>query len=403
MPDYEYKARDKQGQLVSGVLGARNRTDLRQVLAKKDLIVVDIKEEHETGGIAGLLSVNFGISPDSLIVFCHQLSAMVNANIPIIACLDILWKQTDDRRLQLVISKMKTDLLKGSSFSDTIAKFPNDFPPIFHSLIKVGETGAGIGRVLQHLTTYLNKQRELVQKVRSATWYPMIIIFVSVFVVIGLIIFVVPVFKAIFRQMSANLPLPTQILIFASEFLKKFWWVTIIFIAAAIVFLKKLSSTLKGKEALDRIKFKLPLIGKFYYKVSVARFVQAFNVLILSGVPITVALEYSSQVSGNTVIIKALTEARERIAEGSSIAAALEEKEVFPPMLTRMVAVGEEGGTLAEMLTTVSSHMDEEIDYGLKKLTTALEPILILSVAAIVGFILLAIYMPIFSIWKQMR
>jgi type IV pilus assembly protein PilC len=401
MPKFIYKARDREGQPLSGVLDAKSRMDLRSSLSKKGYYVVDIKEERPEGKVTFFLSNKINL--DSVAVFCHQFYAMINAGIPIIRCLDIIWKQTEDRKLQIVVSKIKNELLRGSSLSDALGKFPDVFPPMFYSLIRVGESGAGLSDVLQHLAFYFTKQRDLIQKVKGAFIYPIIILFLAIVVVIIIMVVVVPVFHTIYMQMHASLPLPTQILIFASALLKRTWWAIPFVVIGSGIAYNRAYHTKRGRSVIDRIKLKIPLFGPLYFKICMYRFVRAFSLLISSGVPITQVLELSKEVSDNSVIEEALTDVEDRIGKGSSIAAPLDEKGIFPPMLTQMVAVGEESGTLSEMLDSLGTHMESDLDHSLKRMTTVLEPLMIVIIGVLVAFILMSIYFPIFTIWRKIR
>lgn len=398
MPNFIYKVRDEKGKLYSAVAEAQDIKSLKKSLRDHGWYVIDA---HSLKERKKFLFWTKRISLDSLIMFTHQLSSMLEAGIPMLNALDILWRQMDNTELQIVISQIRNKLSQGSSIQEAFNEFPDVFPPIYRSLLGVAEIGANLVKILRKLLEYLNNQREFVSKLKRAITYPAIVVVFAILIVILMLLWVIPTFQTVFAKINVELPLFTQIVLNISAAVRSFiFWVIAGSIGAVVYFFyKKFAATSLGRDKIDNFKLKLPIFGKIIYAASVSRTVRAFSLLVSSGLPIANSIDVAKDTALNTKISKALELTRRRIIEGSALGVSLAESKVFPSFLVEMVSVGEESGTLVDMLERLSVHFEEEFDFRLNRFLTLLEPMLIILVGGLVVFILLSIYLPIFKLW----
>lgn len=404
MASYIYKARDDHGKSFNGHLKAENTTLARAKLRQAGYYPIRIVPEHQLG-IKQLLEKINPIGLDDLVVFCQQFSSMIHSGLPILHALDVIWKQTENKKFQVVVSRIRSELSEGSSLYDAVRKYPGIFPAIFINLIRVGEISGTLDKTLQKLVVYFTKEYELRQRIKSAFTYPIIVVSVAIAVVAFMVTAVIPVFSRVFTRIavSSALPLPTVILLYLSEFARRLWWTLPLFLLVATMLLKKVKQTRHGSYLLDRIKLKLPLFGKLIHKVAISRFVRALGIIIAEGITMVQALRVTYEISGNQVIKKAILDSEKRIMAGSNLHLPLSESGLFPDIVIQMISTGEEAGTLDEMLISAADQLDQEIDYKVKKLTVALEPLLTIVLGIIVGFIAISLYLPIFDMVKFMR
>lgn len=396
MINFIYKVRDSQGKLLTGVLASEDKKTLTRELSNKGYFVTQVTTYKKARSVFAPK-----VSLDALIMFSHQLSSTVEAGIPLMMCLYILWRQTENRQLQLVISEISNNLEGGMSLSDSFKKFPEVFPEIYGSLIEVAERGGVLSEILRKIVEYLSKQRELIMRLKKALTYPLIVIGIAICVVAVMLFFVVPVFKNIFVRLQASLPLLTQLLLSISDFLRRFWWLILISVSLLVFLYHKYYSTDKGRYKVDSYKIKLPLVGDLIFTADLARFVYSFCLLVDGGVPIAQSMESAKKSCANKIMEEKLAYVEEKIVQGASISSSLEETKFFPPLLTQMISIGEESGTLTRMLNVTATHLEEELDYRVNKLITMLEPFSIVFVGLIVIFILLAMYLPVFTLWGK--
>jgi type IV pilus assembly protein PilC len=406
MKNYIYRAKDASGQEFIGHEQAEDAAHLRAKLRNNGYFPMRITLEHNFR-IKDVLSGMRSVGLDELVIFCQQFSTMINSGLPILSALDIIWKQTENKRLQIIISKIRNDLSAGSSLYEAVKKHDKVFPPIFISLVQVGEVSGTLSESLQNLLVYFTKEYETRQRVKSAFVYPTIVIIVAVLVVAFMVIHVVPVFSKVFSGVfgggSAALPLPTAMLILISDLTRTFWWVGPVVLAGLVFTMHILNKTEHGKYLIDSFKLKIPLFGKLIHKVAVSRFVRALGIIIKAGVPINLALRTSCNVTGNYVIHNIISVVEKRIVAGSNLSQPLHESGYFPEIIVQMIATGEEAGTLDSMLISAADQMDQEIDYRVKKIIVALEPTLTIFLAFVVGFIAIALYLPLFETIKLIR
>ena len=398
MPSFIYKVKDDSGRVFSGVLEADNARALRKKLHDSGYYVISVTLAKEK---KRLPFFEKKINLDTLLLFTHQLSSMIEAGMPILMSLNILWREIDHPKMQVVISQIRNRLSEGKSLSEATEEFPDVFPVMYRALLKVAETGGGLAIVLKKLTQYLEKQREFITKIKRALTYPLIVIGVAVVVVILMLTLVVPTFQRVFRMINIELPFLTQLVINISKIMRTFYfWLAFIGIIALFVFVyKRLRKNPKTALAIDRLKLKLPVMGRIFYLASLGRFTRSLSLLVGGGLPIAESMDIASQTAVNKEIESSLDWAKRRIVEGVALNEALRETKTFPAILVEMIAVGEQSGTLAEMLEKVAIHFEEELDSRISRFLTMLEPLLIVFVGGIVVFILLSIYLPIFKLW----
>ena len=396
MPKFVYRVRDAKGKSLSGVLEAGDKNTLVQSLSDRNYIVVEVKIYKKATGLFAPK-----VSLEALIMFSHQLSSMIGAGIPLMTCLRILWRQTEDKYLQLVTSEIGNDLEAGMSLSASMRKFPDVFPEFYTNLIEVAESGGVMPEILNKLVQYLIQRKELSVKLKKALTYPIIIIVFAVLVLVVMLVLVIPVFKKVFIKLKVDLPFLTRVILDTSDLFKKFWLLIPVLAGLAVFAYKKYNSTSRGRYQIDFFKLKIPIFGKLIFTAVLARFTHSFSLLTEGGVPIVQTIEHSKMSSDNRVVEKKLDLVKEGVVAGKGIADSLEETNFFPPFLTQMIAIGEEGGTLSEMVGVVAKDLDSQLDYQINKLVTLLEPLAIIVVGGIVLFVLLAIYLPIITLWGR--
>lgn len=346
------------------------------------------------------LSGLFGrVSKKDVALFCRQMAVMVNAGVPIVHGIDVLWEQFKGKKIGTILKQVRNDVEGGMSFSESLSRRKGIFGDFFISMVAVGETGGVLGFTLNRVAEYLEKMIALRGKVRSAMAYPMIILFVTIGATIFMLVSIIPTFAKMFATFDAELPLPTQIVIKISNFVVSngavlFLFTVLGFVVGYYVFRK----TPQGKYIFDGLTLNIPILGQVLRKSAISRFSRTLGVLIQGGVPILEALEITARTSGNRVVEKAVLDARRSIGEGKTITEPLKKSGVFPPIVTQLIAVGEETGDLPGMLEKISDFFDEEVENSINTLTSVLEPVMLVVMGALIGSMLIAMYLPIFSI-----
>jgi type IV pilus assembly protein PilC len=403
MPSFAYQAKDSTGKSVNGVIEAENERVLRAKLREMNYYVTGITQKQTTGLNAdvGQFFQRFqGVNEQALVVFARQFATMINAGLAMVRCLDVLSVQTEDGVLKPVITAVRREVEGGSTLAAALGKFPKVFSPLFVNMVRAGELGGILDDVLNRLATFLEKDFNLKKKVKSAMTYPAVILVMAVLIVLFLVIFIMPTFVELFNGMHMALPVPTKILIAFTNGARNPYIVTpsIIALIVGLVAFNRYTSTQVGRRQYDAFKLKLPVFGMLIRKVAISRFCRTLGTLLQSGVPIMQALEIVGKASGNEVVSETVNKVRESVREGESIAVPLQLSGLFPPLVTQMVAVGEETGNLDGMLAKISDFYDTEVEYMLASLTSLLEPILILVMGFIVGFIVISVFLPLYQI-----
>ena len=394
MPTFTYKSRVR-GKMKSGEVEAEDEKSAISKLKQQNIRVTTVKKK---GGESALFGPKVHkITTRDVVIFTRQFSTMVDAGLPLVQCLDILGKQSDNPTLGETILKVKGNIEVGNNLSESLKKFPQIWDALYCNLVEAGEIGGILDIILRRLAEYIEKAEALKKKVKAAMVYPGAIVSVAFIVVAFLMIFVIPAFAAMFSGGGAELPGPTRIVMDVSSFFQNQWWVMI---AGGVTFFfvfKKVYATERGNIEIDRMALKLPVFGMLIRKVSVAKFTRTLGTLISSGVPLIEGLDICARTSGNKIVEIAVFKTIEAIKEGETIAAPLSREDVFPPMVIQMIDVGEASGSLDKMLAKIADFYDEEVDAAVEGLTAMLEPMLMVFLGVIVGFIVVAMYLPIFK------
>ena len=403
MPVFIYEARDASGQRVKDTIEAANRKAATQRLQEQRLTIISLDEKAggAGGGDVGAFLDRFKrVNEQALTVFSRQFATMINAGLAMVRCLDILSEQTEDKKLQTTLDQVRKDVEGGQTLSAALARHPTVFSTLYISMVKAGEMGGVLDEVLERLAGFMEKDYSLKKKVKSALTYPVVILVMALGIVFFLVTYILPTFVELFKGMNLKLPLPTKILIAITEGARNPMVVgpAIVLLVVGMVGLGKYINTPVGRKQFDLLKLNVPVFGLLTKKVAISRFCRTLGTLLSSGVPIMQALEIVGKASGNEIIAMTVTKVRESIREGESIASPLGASGLFPPMVTQMVAVGEETGNLDAMLGKIADFYDTEVEYLLASLTSMLEPIMIVGMGGIVGFIVISVFLPLYQL-----
>jgi type IV pilus assembly protein PilC len=403
MPSFAYQAKDASGKTVNGVIEAENERVLRTKLREMNYYVTGITQKG--GGVLNSdLSAIFGrfkgVGEQSLVVFSRQFATMINAGLAMVRCLDVLSVQTEDSQLKPILIAIRRDVEGGATLANALGKYPRTFSPLFVNMVRAGELGGILDDVLNRLAGFLEKDFNLKKKVKSAMTYPIVILVMAVLIVLFLVTFILPTFVQMFESMQMKLPLPTQILISFTKAVRNplVDVVAITVLIVGFILFNRYVATPVGRRQFDAFKLKLPVFGMLIRKVAISRFCRTLGTLLQSGVPIMQALEIVGKASGNEVVAETVSKVRDSVREGESIAVPLQLSGLFPPLVTQMVSVGEETGNLDGMLAKIADFYDTEVDYMLAALTQLLEPLMILGMGFVVGFIVISIFLPLYQI-----
>jgi type IV pilus assembly protein PilC len=396
MNTYQYTAKDKNSHTLIGILDAASEAEVTEALHKKDLVVVSIEQtKKKTVNVPGKTKK---VKLDDLLVFSRQLATMIDAGIPLVHSLGILGEQVENNNLKTVVMLVRQDIEAGASFCDALAKHPKVFSELFINMTKAGEASGMLDEVLDRLASYLEKTAALTRKIRSSLVYPAVVIVMSILITAVLLLKVVPTFKGIFEILGGRLPLPTLILIGVSDFLRKYFPLTIILLIAFSLLFKRYINTEKGRYKFDLIKLRMPVLGSIFRKMAVAKFSRTFSTLVKSGVAVLNALDIVSKTSGNKVIEEAVMGCSRAVRDGETIARPLSKSGVFPPMVCRMISVGEQTGKLELMLTKIADFYEDQVDAAAQGLTSLIEPLVIAFLGIVIGGIVISLFLPIFKI-----
>jgi len=401
-PVFEYEVRSQNGQKIEGTLEAENESMLASNLRKKGYYILNIKRKGKGFSLSGINLFEKKVKLNDLAIFARQFSAMINSGISIIDALDILRDQIDHPKLNQVVIAVTEDIETGSDLSESLSNHPDVFPELFVQMVRAGETGGIIGDVLDRIANHYEKQDELQGKIKSALYYPITIMVIALLVVIFLLTNVVPTFVNMFANLGAQLPLPTRILIGTSSFMESYWWLVGLIIIALIFLFRNYRKSPSGRLRTDAFILKIPQVGTMMQKIYLSRFSSTLSVLLSSGVDLLASLSIVEGVIGNKLYAQALTEARIKVREGSTLSEPLEKREEFPKLLVHMIKVGEESGAMSRMLDKVSMFYDREVDRSVEGVVSIIEPVIIVFLAIVVGFVVISIVMPMFDMYTYM-
>jgi len=399
---FEYAVRDRGGKLVKGRVEAPNQAAVANRLREMGLAAVSIAEVS-TSGLSTEITIpgiSNRISLKDLAIMARQLATMIDSGLSLIRALSILAEQTESKPLAKVLAQVRNDVEVGQAFSAALSKHANVFPPLMINMVKAGEVGGFLDEVLLSVAENFEAEVKLRGKVKSAMTYPVVVFVVAILAVTGMLLFIVPVFAGMFSSLGGTLPLPTRVLMAASNVLKVTIIPTVVVLIGFAVWWGRHKNDRAVRERLDPWKLKIPVFGNLFRKIAVSRFTRNFGTMIHAGVPLLQALDIVGETSGNLVIEKAARAVQESVRRGESLAGPLAQHAVFPPMVVQMMAVGEDTGALDTMLGKVADFYDQEVEATTEQLTSLIEPLMIVVIGAIIGAMVIAMYMPIFSIFN---
>jgi type IV pilus assembly protein PilC len=394
MAVFVYQGRTASG-VQNGEIEAPDRSAAVGELRRRAILVTKIAEKT-----APKVSFKFGgkVKDKEMAIFTRQFSTMIDAGLPLVQCLNILAEQSESKTLRSVTGQVARNVEAGSTLADALRRHPRTFDDLFTNLVEVGEAGGILDVVLQRLAAYIEKAAALKRKVKAAMVYPCAIIGVALLVVIFMLTFVIPTFAQMFKDLGADLPLPTKVVMWLSDFVRSYILLIIAGMIGCVMALRSYYRTEGGRATIDALMLKLPVFGTLVRKVAVARFTRTLGTLVQSGVPILDGLRITARTAGNKVVEKAVLQCRAAVTEGKTLADPLRTSGVFPPMVTQMISVGEQTGALDAMLSKIADFYDDEVDTAVSTLTSLLEPIMIVFLGVVVGGLVVAMYLPIFKL-----
>lgn len=397
MPVYTYTGMNRAGTKVAGERSATTKAELQNALRREQISVSKVSEKGKEFAIP-----SFGggkVKTKELAVFTRQFSVMIDAGLPLVQCLEILAQQQENKTFQKILTGVRGSVEGGATLSTSMKQYEKVFDPLYTNMVEAGETGGILDTILQRLSTFIEKNVKLKRAVKSASIYPVSVLGIAAAVIALLLWKVVPIFVTLFNGLGASLPLPTRVVVAMSNFVGSIWGLLIVvFIFGGGFALKLWYGTPQGRLVIDATMLKMPVIGMILRKIAVARFTRTLGTLISSGVPILEGLEITAKTSGNAIIEQAILKTRKAVEAGRSLVDPLKETDVFPGMVTQMIAVGEQTGAMDTMLSKIADFYEEEVDAAVKDLLTLMEPMIILFLGIVVGGIVISMYMPLFSL-----
>jgi len=397
MPTFEWKG-SRAGQIQRGVLTADSKEAANEMLRRQRIEAPSIREK---GKEIAFPKFGGGVPPQLIAIFTRQFSVMIDAGLPLVQCLEILATQQENKTFKRALIQIRQDVESGSNLADSMRKHPKIFNDLYTNMVAAGEAGGILDTILQRLAQYIEKSVKLNSQVKSAMIYPVAVISIACIVVAVILWKVIPVFAALFKGLGAELPMPTQIVIWLSNFIADFWWLIAIVIGGTIYALRRYHETYKGKRVIDGVVLKMPILGLLMRKIAVARFCRTLSTLTASGVPILDGLQITARTAGNSIIEDAIMATRKSVEEGKTISEPLADTDVFPTMVVQMIAVGEQTGALDTMLSKIADFYEDEVDTAVAGLMKLLEPVLIAFLGVAIGGIVIAMYMPMFTLIGQ--
>jgi type IV pilus assembly protein PilC len=406
MTTFAYKVLDPRGVHAAGQIEGDSKAAAAAALRGRGFTVLDLNEVKTS-----LAKIDIGeafqtIKSKDLTVFSRQFATMVNSGLSLLRCLYVLEEQTENKKLAKVISAIRYDVEAGIGLSDALAKHPKVFNQLYVSMVRAGELGGILDEVLNRVATQLERDDSIKRAVKSAMVYPIMIGSFAVIVLIGMVLFLIPTFANMYKEIGngAQLPSLTRLMISVSNAMRHYWFIVFPALIGMVWGIRYLKNTPQGTATWDRVKLRIPMgIGQIVRKLAVSRFSRTLGTLIASGVPILQAIDITGKAAGNTVIENAMADVQKSVKEGQSITAPLEKASVFPAMVTQMVSVGEETGSLDTMLSKIADFYEDEVNASIKSLTSILEPIMMLGVGGIVGLVVISMYLPIFNLMNVLK
>jgi type IV pilus assembly protein PilC len=394
MPVWTYSARTVGGDIRRSEIDLPSKDHVIAYLRRQKLIPVSVREKPKDISLAQRKKVK----SREIVIFTRQFATMINAGLPLVQALDILARQTENAVLKKAVQDTLYDVEAGNTLADALSQHPKIFSQLYVNMVAAGESGGLLDTILLRLATFLEKSEQLARKVKGAMVYPAVVLSVAVIAIAILLLFVIPTFESVFSSFNQQLPLPTRMVIGMSGLLQSYWWAMAGSIVMGVLIFRRWVSTTGGRLRFDRLMLRMPVLGPLVRKAAIARFTRTLGTMLASGVTILDGLEITARTAGNRVIHDAVMESRTAIAGGKSISEPLKETDVFPPMVTQMIHVGEETGDLDGMLSKIADFYDDEVDVAVENLLKVLEPALIVILGTVVGGMIVAMYLPIFGL-----
>ncbi len=399
---FEYRVRDRGGKMISGQLEAPDSGAVATRLREMGYTPVDITEVKQSGLQTEIKIPGLGgrVKLKDLAIFSRQFATMINSGVSLLRALTILHEQTENEKLAEVIDDVRNEVEAGTSLSEAMEKHEKVFPKLYIAMVKAGEAAGMLDQVLVRVAESIEKEVALRQKIKSAMTYPVVVFVMAILLTGVMLVFIVPTFVAMFDSLGGELPVPTKLLMMASNFVASFAGLLTFIIGPTVAWqvFKRIRSTEHGRFQLDRLKLRLPVFGPLFHKIAITRFARNLSVLMRAGVPILQALEITAETVNNGPVGVAVKDVQDAVRTGESMARPLKDHEVFPPMVVQMISVGEETGAVDTMLEKISDFYDREVETTTEQLTALMEPIMIVVLGAIVGSMVIALYMPIFGV-----
>jgi type IV pilus assembly protein PilC len=396
MPEYTWRGVNRKGKKKKGEMEADSENFVRLTLRRQGIEPTKIKPKPKDL-FANVKFLQPKVTEKDIVIMTRQFATMIDAGLPLVQCLEILFSQQDNSTFKRILKNIKEDVEEGSTFADALKRHPDVFDNLFVNLVAAGEIGGILDIILNRLAAYIEKAAKLKKKVKGAMTYPIVVMVIAIMVVAVILIFVIPVFEAMFADFGKALPVPTQIVVALSEFLQNYILYIVVGFVLLIFAFRRFYKTKKGRALVDRLILRLPVFGMLIRKVAVAKFTRTLGTMISSGVPILDSLEIVAATAGNMTIEEAIRETRQSISEGRTIAEPLADSEVFPSMVVQMISVGEATGALDTMLSKIADFYDDEVDAAVDALTAMLEPFMMVFLGGTIGGLVVAMYLPIFQ------
>jgi len=395
MPNYVWKGRNRAGLVQEGVLASDSKDIALASLRRQNIVVTGIRER---GREISLTKMGRKVPPKTLAIFTRQFSVMIDAGLPLVQCIEILANQQEHKNFQKILLQVRQDVEAGSTLADAMRRHPKAFNNLYVNMIAAGEAGGILDTILQRLSVYIEKAVKLASQVKSALIYPVAVIVIACIVVAVILLKVIPTFAALFTSLGAELPFPTRVVIMASNFLARYFIFFVIAIIAAMFGFQRYYATYRGRRVVDGLVLKIPVLGMIMRKIAVARFCRTLATLTSSGVPILESLDITARTSGNAIVEDAILEVRKSVDGGKTIIEPLRDSGIFPNMVVQMIGVGEQTGALDQMLNKIGDFYEDEVDAAVAGLVKLLEPVMIFILGIIIGGIVIAMYLPMFTL-----
>lgn len=399
MPVFAYRVSDISGRILTGTIEAENESTVVEHLRGRDYFIVEIKPRRVTNvNIKAPKKLSRRVKAKDLAIFCRQFATLMNAGVPILSCLKILQEQSENVKQKEALGTVMNSLESGKSLGESVRLVPKVFPEVFVNMVEAGEVGGVLDEVMERLAAHFEREHDIGEKVKSAMTYPTAILIIATLAITFMLVFILPTFVGMLDQSGTELPFATRVVLGISNILRYFWWAILLVLAGGVIAFKKINKSPAGQERIHSLILKLPVAGRLIQKMIISRFARTLGTMLQSGVPIIEALETVKKTVGNAVMASGVDLAKENIIMGKGISEPLKSSGVFPPMVTQMIAVGEETGALDTLLEKIAFYYDREVDNTVARLSTLIEPIMIVGLGAVLGFIILAMMMPMFDI-----